>query len=409
MAATAPRPRRDGATATRTAPPPPAGPLPLVGHEAARAALSRAIRGQEAEEPAQAYLFTGPTGVGKRALALWFARLLHCQARRQSAATNSAPLSGDAQASTGANPHGGAAGAELWEPCGSCLACRKHASGNHTDLVEIVAGELERRPDGTQVVTRARALKVAQIRDELLPETRFAPREARVKLLLLAEAEKITAAAYEALLKTLEEPLPGHVFVLCSPGAEQVPATIRSRCRLLRLGPVARPQLAAWLQAQGIEPLQALQAAAIADGRPGRALSLCEDDKLWARRQEWIDWLVTVAEGEPVEAIELGEKFTERSAYAKASPDDKRVLLTTFFEMSCTWFRDLLLLHQGLGSSALYNVDQEPLLRRIAAHYSTPRLLGALEAINVARAQHARNVNTRLMLVRLFVALGAAR
>ena len=205
----------------------------------------------------------------------------------------------------------------------------------------------------------------------------------------------------------LEVPMVGNRFVLGVGSAVQVPATIRSRCQIVRLGSVAVDEVASWLQRLGVEPTRARQAAVISDGRPGAARTLCADDKQWTRRQDLIDLAVQLADGDSLEVIELGERFTERAAYAKASPDDKRQLLGQLFDVLSSWFRDMLLLHQGVGARALYNLDQEPVLRRCSALYSTPRLLGAIEAVQDARSQVARNVNPRLVMVRLFLKVAA--
>ncbi|WP_035067888.1 DNA polymerase III subunit gamma/tau [Nitratidesulfovibrio termitidis] len=154
----------------------------VAGQETVKAILSRAAA---EDRVAPAYLFSGTRGVGKTTIARILAKALNCE-----------------KAPTG-------------EPCNTCEQCRKVVMGNHVDVVEI---------DGAsnRGIEDARRLREA---------IGYAPMEGRYKVFIIDEAHMLTREAFNALLKTLEEPPPRVTFVLATTEPHKFPVTIISRCQ----------------------------------------------------------------------------------------------------------------------------------------------------------------------------------
>jgi DNA polymerase-3 subunit gamma/tau len=156
----------------------------VIGQEHVTRTLKNAI---EQQRIAHGYIFSGHRGIGKTTVARILAMALNCRS----------------------------AGQPVSEPCGVCESCTEIRAGNAVDVIEIDA---------------ATNRGIDEVR-ELREAARYRPARDRFKVWILDEAHQITDAAFNALLKTLEEP-PSHViFMLATTQAEDIPQTIRSRCQ----------------------------------------------------------------------------------------------------------------------------------------------------------------------------------
>lgn len=175
---------------------------------------------------------------------------------------------------------GGAAG-EV--PCGTCRGCRLFDAGSHPDALRIEPLE------GKQVVS------IEQVR-ELIDEVSLTARYAGRKVVVIGAADKLTHAAANTLLKTLEEPPGSCVFVLIAHLYGLLPATVRSRCQRIDFPTPATEAALAWLEANGLD--DARTALDLAHGAPLLALNRAERGLGVAAHADALDALCGLANGE---------------------------------------------------------------------------------------------------------------
>jgi DNA polymerase-3 subunit delta' len=207
----------------------------LTGQEAVVDQLRRAAAAGAAMT--HAWLFTGPPGSGRSLAARAFAAALLCD-------------------------RGG---------CGECKSCHQVTTGTHADLLLV-------RPDGLSYGVR-------QTRDLVL-KAAAAPVYGRWRIVVFEDADRATEQAANALLKAIEEPVPRTVWLLCAPYADDLPTTIRSRCRLVTLVTPRTAAVAVVLEREGVAPERARAAALAAQGHIGRARRLATDAEAARRRGE---------------------------------------------------------------------------------------------------------------------------
>ena len=213
----------------------------LVGQAPAVVVLRRALAAAFGDHSgghamSHAWLITGPPGSGRSNAAKAFAAALQC-------------------------PRGG---------CGVCNDCRTSLSGAH--------------PDVTLVRTEQLSIGVDEVRD-LVRRAAMSPTMGRRQVLVVEDADRVTERGADALLKSIEEPAARTVWLLCAPNADDVVATIRSRCRLLNLATPSVAAVSRLLETRdGIDPEKAAYAARASQGHIGRARMLARDETVRNRR-----------------------------------------------------------------------------------------------------------------------------
>lgn len=215
--------------------------IDVVGQPELVGVLTEAVR--DPASMTHAWIFAGPPGSGRSVAARAFAAALQCE-------------------------NGG---------CGTCHACRTSLSGTHAD-VTVVA------PEGL-------SFGVAEAR-ELVRTGSRKPSSGRWQIVIIEDADRLTERAANALLKAVEEPPPRGVFLLCAPSLhpDDVPITIRSRCRAMSLTtPSAEAIAEVLVRRDGIDPAMSAWAGAAAQGHVGRARHLARDESARLTRKAVLD------------------------------------------------------------------------------------------------------------------------
>ncbi len=329
----------------------------ILGHQTILASLTERLIAGTAHH---AYLLQGPDGVGKTTVARHLIAVAQCESP---------------------GPQ---------RPCGMCGACIKIEAGTHPDVIEV-------HPEPGK-----RNIKVDAIR-ELVRKAGFHRYSGRYRCVLIEPAEAMNPSAANALLKTLEEPSEGTLFFLVSSQPASLLPTIRSRCLSLRMAPVPTEELAAWLAARGVP--DAPQVAQTAQGCPGRALRLT-DDEAWNERQQAVGEVLDVLKSDLAGIYKASDRATkgERKAWTAGVEQTLDILEELL--------RDATLQAHGATTGLLH-----PAFQRTTEAWSKalwPHGMGRCqEAVQAARRDLDAYINGKTLMDALFTRfateLGAAR
>lgn len=303
-----------------------------------------------------ALLFTGMEGVGKQAAAKTFAMACNCLGNSpdESSVNSRKPVSSEKP--------------EIYGPCGVCSSCRKILSNSHPDIIEI-------KPSGPYI-------RISQVRDlcELLA---FKPYEARIRTVIISDAQTMNTAAGNALLKLLEEPPERTILILTATEKSDLIPTIASRCQQIRFNPVSRKRLAEMLvESKGIEPADAGIFAAMANGSFNRALALSDKSRLKKR-----DWLVN-----EIESLSLKETG-KCMAFAERLSKDKEDFLDSI-ETLKIWYRDIAVFKYYPGKSIFFDLSDKT--KTAFLRHTEKDILSKFDEIRIARKNILANANLRL-------------
>ena len=349
----------------------------VLGQERARTVLARLLSSGRLPH---AFLFHGPEGVGKGLVARLFANSLVCTRPGEDA--------------TG---------------CGSCPACRKASHGNHPDVLVVTRlpkketragdGQEDAEEDDGSDTQPAKGgelrpfIIVDQIR-ALNHHATYAPREGRRRVFLVEPADRMHAESQNALLKTLEEPAGQAVIVLVASRPHVLLPTVRSRCFHVGFSAMPPDDLARGLTALGIGPQEARARAALAEGRPGRALSL-DLQALETRRDLLLSALEALA-ASPQAASELG-------TYAEQILGEGEADLLEGIDLVMALLRDAARVASGRG--AILHADVAPRIERLGRALGAERAADIVALADRLRGDLRLNINKTLLCETLLSAV----
>jgi len=323
--------------------------------------ISQLAAGIDKGSAHHAYLFTGPSRTGKKQAAYDLARALNCESNQA--------------------------------PCGKCVPCERITGGKHADvqLVDLVTRQDE---------PGARTAIVVEEIDTIQRAAVLPPFEGRSRVFIIDGAEFLTAGAANRLLKILEEPPPGVVFVLLAASIEKVLPTVVSRCRHFEFKLSPHALLADYLvRAEGASIEEAGVLARLSRGRTGWAIEAVRDERFRADYFVRRDNMLTLFTAGYEERFSWAESAAARFGRDRFSVQDELGELLVIV-------RDVLLASFG-QEEYITNIDKLEEISRITGLYKPDELVGFIKAIQAAGEQLNSNINPRLALENAVLSLKA--
>ena len=324
---------------------------PVIGHQKIVSYLQTSLRHKNL---GQAYLIAGPEHLGKHLLCDCLILSLICQEDDKE------------------------------KPCFECSSCRQYKKGIHPDI-SLVNKEEDKN-----------SITIEQIR-ELKKRLGLHAVSVAQKISLISPAESMSKGAQNALLKILEEPLGPTIHILISHEADSLLPTIKSRCQILKLLPVAKKIIEEYLK-KGISAAEAGEIASLSMGRPGLALRFSQErETLRHYTEESMAFLNLLPQN-------IAYKFESISGHLKKEYNYNQIVRHALGLLN-NWqrvIRDLILIKKD-NKNSVVNVNLLDQLEDMSQNISLAKLVNIQLMIKEARKNIKHNVNPRLVLENLVI------
>ena len=360
----------------------------IVGQERVKALLKRTL---QSDQIAHAYLFYGPDGIGKDALAIEFAKALICSV-------------------------GGI------EACGTCSNCQRTNSFKHPNIKLVFAlpvGKNEKNGDDpinvlteAQVaevreqiqskakdpyqrieITKANFIKINSVRD-IKREAAMSRIEDRQKIFIIFNVDMMNAEASNSLLKTLEEPLPGTILLLTTSTKDQLLPTIVSRCQLIKCDLLSNAEIEnALITNDKVDDSIARIAAQLANGSYSNARRLSSQSMV-EERKDVVEFMRLVLSKRKTMLIDAIDEL----ASSTGRPD-----IEQWLKLLQSWLRDALLIQQKAHVPILE--DERQSMENFVKNFQQANLVAAIQSVEKAIAHLDKNVYLHLILLTLAIDL----
>ena len=328
---------------------------PIIGHKNIVEYLQHSV---QANKVAHAYLFFGPDGIGKTALAGSFINSLVCENNINEAGR---------------------------VPCGECGCCVQAAKKIHPDIIWLEKGI---DPDTGK---EKKNISIEQIR-ELQNRLHLRSFLNSYKVAVISQAESLSQEAANSLLKILEEPAENTVIILLTNNISIIPKTVISRCQLLKFLPVSDNAIFEYLvNDRQIEKSQAKILAACAYGRPGKAVAYLSDQDALDEYETDIDYFLSL------HGRSLAGRFKVIQEIAGFLPSSSILKILNNWLMAV---RDLILIKNSVPKM-IGNLKFEKKLVGLSDFYDNKKLVQIFREINSAGGYLAANINPKLVLENL--------
>lgn len=320
----------------------------IMGHDDIKEHLQTAIR---EDKPFHAYIFQGEVGCGKETMARTFAAGLQC-------------LSGERD-----------------RPCGTCASCKQTDSGNQPDII-WVNRELS-------------SIGVDDIREKISGSIAIRPFSSPYKIYIVPEADRMTEAAQNALLKTIEEPPEYGVIILLTSNISALLPTIQSRCLKLEFRPLSTVTVEKYLMDKyNVVDYRARTSAIFAQGNLGKAIRYIESEDFEEKKDKVLRILKNVQTMDVSEMLELIKEIGEDKDNIK-----------DYIDLMVLWYRDVLLFKATTNMNHLIFQSEFRAISSEANQRDYEKIEEILRAFDKAKLRLKANVNFEVAMELMLLTL----
>lgn len=310
----------------------------VLGHENIITNLQKAV---DTGKLSHSYLFEGAESIGKKMVALAFAKTLLCKE-------------------------------EGLSPCNICMACLKFDNFNHPDF---------------QIIESASQTIKKEVIDDLIKNLYIAPLEASRRIIIIDDCHKIGMEGQNALLKTLEEP-PSYInIILITSNTNRILPTILSRCERIKFFPVESKEIEGILASKYERDLEEIHFLLnFTRGSVGQAMELAQSEEFFQAREELLEIIDDIIRGNSFRVFDSQDFFKENR-------DNWQEIL----DLIMFWFRDLMLYKELGNTDLLLYKDKIDLLSR--QEFLKEKLISdTIEKIDRVRQDIENNINYQLAI-----------
>ncbi len=316
----------------------------IIGHDQLIGRMQGAL---ERDRLAHAYIFEGPSGIGKASVAKELAEAILCETSKSNA-------------------------------CGRCDACMKFVHENHPDYLYI-------EPDGASIKNK----QIEGFQEFVLTK----PYDRDAKIVIIDRAESMTVSAQNRILKVLEEPPAYATIIFVTENGNGLLPTIRSRCQTVRMNRLSSSLIEQDLvDKKGLAPDLAKQCAAFADGSYGMAVHAAESEDFQSLREAVENMAAGICSRKFMKALDQAQFF-----------EDHKEDIDQLLNLLIGWFRDIVFIKGGYDHDLIRNRDRLSALQTQASQLEYKEAVQAIERIEKAKRQVRAYVNLGLILETLIL------
>lgn len=320
----------------------------IMGHDDIKEHLQMAIRG---DKPFHAYIFQGEVGCGKETMARTFAAGLQCLSETSE------------------------------RPCGECASCKQVDSGNQPDVI-WVNRELS-------------SIGVDDIREKINNTIAIKPFSSPYKIYIVPEADRMTEAAQNALLKTIEEPPEYGVIILLTSNINALLPTIQSRCLKLEFRPLSTATIEKYLiEKYNVVDYRARTSAIFAQGNLGKAIRYIQSEDFEEKKDKVLWILRNVQTMDVSEMLEIIKEIGEDKDNVK-----------DYIDLMVLWYRDVLLFKATKNMNPLIFQSEFRAISSEANQRDYEKIEEILRAFDKAKLRLRANVNFEVAMELMLLTL----